>query len=130
MSEFSDFFENKIIDHLLRNVAYTPPATIYVALFTAVTGLESNAPTAEVAVGSYARVAVTLTAASAGAADNTADVVFPTATADWGTITHFAIMDALTLGNVLLWSPVTTAQAVNNTNVAKFLLGTLDITID
>ena len=130
MTEFSDWFENTIINHLLRNQAYTPPVTIYVALFTAITGLETNAPTAEVAVGAYARTAVTLTAASGGAADNTADVVFPTATANWGTITHFAIMDAATVGNVMLWSPVTTAKAVNNGDNCKVLLGTLDITID
>ena len=34
MAEFSDFMENKIIDHMLRNQAYTPPATVYVALYT------------------------------------------------------------------------------------------------
>lgn len=55
MSDLSDFFENKIGDHMLRNQAYTPPATVYVALFTAATGLEANNPTAEVAGGSYAR---------------------------------------------------------------------------
>lgn len=48
MANLSDYMENKIIDHMLRNQAYTPPATVYVALFTAVTGLEANNPTSEV----------------------------------------------------------------------------------
>ena len=69
MSAFSDFYENKIIDHMLRGQAYTVPTTVYVALFTANTGLEANNPTSEVSASgtAYTRVAVTLSAASGGA---------------------------------------------------------------
>jgi hypothetical protein len=48
MSEMSDYLENKVIDHMLRAVAWTAPATVYAALFTADTGLESDSPSAEV----------------------------------------------------------------------------------
>ena len=34
MSAFSDYVENKLIDWMLRGQAFTPPATVYVALFT------------------------------------------------------------------------------------------------
>ena len=61
ISEFSDYYEQKIIDHMLRAVAFTVPATVNVALFTANTGLETNAPTAEVSGGAYARVESTFT---------------------------------------------------------------------
>lgn len=34
MSQLSNYLENKLIDHVLRNTAYTPPATVYLALYT------------------------------------------------------------------------------------------------
>ena len=53
MAEFSNFMENKIIDHMLRNQAYTPPATVYVALYTS-DPTDADTGT-EVSGGSYAR---------------------------------------------------------------------------
>ena len=125
MAEFSDYYENKIIDHMLRAVAFTPPATIYVALFTAVTGLEANDSTSwvEVSGGAYARQSFTLTAASAGASENSAEIIFPTATANWGTVSHVAIMDAATAGNVLMWSPLNASKTVNNGDTFKINAG-------
>lgn len=48
MSAFSDYYENKILDHMIRGQAFTVPTTVYLALFTANTGLEGNSPSAEV----------------------------------------------------------------------------------
>src|SRR3990170_4114767 len=94
MADLSDYLENTIGDHILRNQAFTPPATIYVALFTASTGLEADlGVTGEVSGGSYARQAVTLAAFSGGASSNSGDITFPTATADWGGVTHAALVD-------------------------------------
>ena len=108
MAEFSDFMENKIIDHMLRNQAYTPPATVYVALYT---DDPTDADTGtEVSGGAYARQSVTLSAASGGATSNSADITFPTATADWGTITHVLLRDASTGGNLLMHSALDAAR--------------------
>ena len=128
MAEFTDFMENKIIDHMLRNQAYTPPSTVYVALFTSATS-DAGGGT-EVSGGSYARQAVTLGAASGGASENSADITFPTATADWGTITHVALMDALTGGNMLMHSPLDASKTVNNGDTFKINAGDLDVTVD
>jgi len=35
MAGKSDYLENKVLDHVLRNTSYTPPATVYLGLFTA-----------------------------------------------------------------------------------------------
>jgi hypothetical protein len=141
---FSDFLENKLVDHIFRNTAYTMPTTIYVSLFTA-------APTdagggTEVTGGSYARVQVgpSTTAWNAtqggtsgassgtgGVTANAADTVFPTPTANWGTVTHFGIHDAVSAGNLLLWAPLTASKTVNNGDAApKFLSGALTVTLD
>jgi len=129
MSEFSTYLENKIIDHMLRNQSYTPPTTVYVALFTADNGLEGGVITGEVSGGSYARQALTLTAASDGESSNSSDITFPQATADWGTITHVALMDASTGGNVLMYSALDASKTVNNGDTFKINAGDLDITV-
>lgn len=102
----SDYLENKVVEHVLRNVTYTPPATVYVGLFTAPPG-ESGGGT-EVAGGSYARQPVTFGAAVGGLVSNSSQVTFPTCTgSDWGTITDFAIFDALSGGNELYYGTLT-----------------------
>jgi hypothetical protein len=128
MAEFTDYLENKIIDHMLRNQAYTPPSTVYLALFTTATS-DAGGGT-EVSGGSYARQAVTLSAASGGASSNSADITFPQATADWGTITHVALMDALTGGNMLMHTPLDASKTVNNGDTFKINTGDLDVTVD
>jgi hypothetical protein len=128
MAEFTDFMENKIIDHMLRAQAYTPPATVYVALFTSAPS-DAGGGT-EVSGGAYARQAVTLAAASGGASENSAAITFPQATADWGTVTHLALMDALTGGNMLMHSPLDASKTVNNGDTFKFEAGDLDVTVD
>lgn len=137
MAEFSDYLENNIIDHFLRNQSFTPPATVYVALFTAVTGLESNSPSAEVSGNAYARQSVTLSAASGGTSSNSADVTFPTATpSGWGTVTHVALVDHATNTswgsdvNVLMWSALDASKTVDANDTFKINSGDLDITVD
>lgn len=135
MSEFSDYYENKIIDHMLRNQSFTVPATVYVALFTAETGLETNNPSAEVSGGSYARQSVSLSAASGGASSNSADVTFPQATASWGTVSHMALVDHVsntswgTDVNVLMWTALTQAKPVDSGDTLKFATGDIDVTV-
>jgi hypothetical protein len=125
---FSDYYENKVIDHMLRNQAFTPPSTVYVGLYTA-------APTdagggTEVSGGSYARQAVTLAAASAGATQNSADITFPTATADWGTIVAAGLFDAVSAGNLLAWNNLTASKTVANGDTFKITAGSLTISVD
>lgn len=135
MTAFSDYYENKIIDHMLRGQAFTPPATVYVALFTANTGLESNSPSAEVSGGSYARQTLTLSAAAAGATSNSGDLTFPTASANWGTVTSVAIVDHATNTtwgtnvNVLMYADLTASKVINSGDVFRILTGDLDATV-
>jgi hypothetical protein len=75
MSAFSNYYENKIIDHMIRGEVFAPPISVYIALFTAEDGLEENSPTAEVVGGNYTRQKVILTPANEGATHNLADVI-------------------------------------------------------
>jgi hypothetical protein len=132
----SDYLENKIIDHILRNQAFTPPATVYLALFTGSTGLEANNPTAEVSGGAYVRQALALAAASGGSSSNSALITFPTATVAWGTVSHWAIVDHdtnVTWGtnvNVLYWGALSVSRTVAADDVVKVGAGNLVVTND
>ena len=129
MSAASDYLENALLDHVLTATAYTAPGTRYLGLFTANTGLETNSPSAEVSGGSYARQAVTFAAASGGTSATNATVTFPAATANWGTITHVAVMDASTSGNVLFWGAVTTSKTIESGDTFQVSSGNLTISL-
>jgi hypothetical protein len=129
MSAASDYLENEVLDHILGNGAYTAPTDIYVGLWTADDGLESGTVTSEVSGGSYARQTMTFDAAAAGSADSAATVTFPTATANWGTITHVALMDASTGGNVLFHGSVTTSKTIESGDTFQISAGNLTISL-
>jgi len=110
MAELNDYAENAILN-LMRSVAWTA-FNAYVALFTTAT-TDAGGGT-EVSGGGYARQLVGLSAASGvgGLTSNAADIIFPTATADWGTVTHIAIMDAATGGNMIMHSPLDASKTI------------------
>ena len=128
MAEFSNYLENKILDHVLKNVSYTSPTTVYVGLFTS-DPTDAGTGT-EVSGGSYARQALSVTTASAGITTSSADINFPQATANWGTISHIGILDALTSGNLLMHTPLTTSKTIENGDILKISSGNLTVTLD
>lgn len=128
MSAFTNYTEAKILNRLLNAQAdanWAQIASVYVGLFTAAPS-DAGGGT-EVATGSYARVTVTAgwTVSSIGHAQNTSDVTFPTASANWGTVTHFGVFDASTAGNLLMWGALTENRVVNTGSIVKFLAGEL-----
>lgn len=105
MGNLSSYEGNRLGNAMLRNQAYTPATTVYVAL--------SAGGVAEISGGGYARQAISMAAFADKSSSNSAQINFPIATADWGTITHAALYDAATAGNGLTgWTALTTSQTV------------------
>jgi hypothetical protein len=144
-ASMSNFWENSLIDALLRNTAYTMPTTVYVALETAA-GSDTGCGT-EVSGGSYARVAVTSsttnwagtqsagsTSASSGTGgttSNNAAITFPAPTANWGTVTGFCVMSASSAGNMFFRASLTASKTVNSGDAApSFAAGALTFQLD
>lgn len=121
----SNYLENAMINAVLRNTTYTSPATVYAALYTT-DPTEADSGT-EVSGGSYARQSVAFSAPSDGATSNSGTITFPTATANWGTITHIGIRDASTAGNLLYYGPLTASKTVGSGDVIKFDPGEIDV---
>jgi hypothetical protein len=134
MSSFGNYLENELLDHVWGAAAYTAPATLYLALSTA-DPLDDGSGLNEPAGGSYARLAVAnnLTnwpAATGGSKSNGVDMTFVTATASWGVISHMAIFDAVTGGNMLAHAALTSSKTIDNGDTVIFEAGNLTITLD
>lgn len=155
MAAMSDFLENKLIDWFFRGQALgvtgasatagTGPTTLYAALVTAASG-DTGIGT-EVTGGSYARVAITnslanwagtqsagSTTASSGTSGTTSNnnaITFPAPTANWGVVVGMTLMDAVTGGNELVYSALTTNKTINNGDPApSFAAGSFTYQID
>lgn len=61
---------------------------------------------------------------------NTKDISFPEAKAAWGEITHFALYAEPQGGVVLFTGVLTTTGFIHTDDIARFVAGDLDITID
>lgn len=127
MAAISTYLANKLLDHTLRNVAYTPPSTVYLALYTSAPGAGDTGT--EVSGGDYARQEVTFNPASDGQVVNSADVVFPVATESWGTITHVGVRDAATGGNLLYYAALSTDKTIAAGDQIKFPAGQLSFSM-
>jgi len=114
MAQMSDYLENKLIDHVFRNITYSQAGTVYLALY-------SDDPTdadvgTELVGAGYARMPVTFVAPIDGGTKNDADIVSPVATADWVTITHIGIRDLASGGNLLMHKNLATPITISNGN--------------
>lgn len=144
MSALSDYLENKLVDLILRGQTFTPPATVFVALLTAAPS-DAGGGT-EVSAAGYARVGVTAslanwagtqgagtTVASSGTGGQTSNnnaVTFGAPTANWGSVTHVALFDASSGGNLLAWGALSSAKTINNGDAApSFAAGQLTFTL-
>lgn len=120
----SDYLEQKVLNLVLRGIAFTPPAGAYLALFSTAT-TDAGGGTELVGNG-YLRQAVTFAAPSGNSCSNSAQVNFPVATPGaWATVTHAAIFDASSGGNMLYHGPLTSAKSVAAGEQLIFPIGTI-----
>lgn len=129
----SDWYANRILDHLFGNNSHTPPSTMYVALSTSAfqdsaTGSDMN----EVGGGGYSRVAVennstNWPSASGQEKANGEVFTFPTATGNWGTVQSFYLCESATGGNVYYGADLTTSRTIAEGDTASFAVGSIVI---
>lgn len=129
---FSTYLKNKLIDHLTSTAAFTQP-TLYVALSTANPGATGSGM-AEPSGGGYSRKATgAFDSAASGASANTAEIAFDASTGAWAEgdpLTHFAVFDAATDGNLLFYGALDSSRTVDAEGITlRFAAGELDIEI-
>ena len=125
MGSLANYIEDKFLDHLVGKTSYAMP-TAYVGLSTA-DPLDDASGLAEPSGMNYARqstLGVNWNAASGGSISNLHQVNFPEASGDWGTITHFALFDAVSGGNMLGHGTLTTSRHIESGEIGMFRGGT------
>lgn len=114
---------NSVLDALLKNTAYTGPATLYAQLHT---GDPGAAGTSNVA-GNTTRKSVSWGTASGGVNSNSADLVW-TNVSTTETYTDVSLWDASTSGN-FLGSGTITANSVTAGDTFTISAGNLTVTL-
>jgi hypothetical protein len=137
MSSMSNYLETKIVDWLFRGVSFTPPTTLYIALCTsAPTDSSTGSTLSEISGGNYTRQSIVSNstnwaAISSGNGTTSNSVEIKWASVTWtGTVSHIAICDALTGGNILFYNALSNSQAVSNGDTLSFGANNLSIQID
>ena len=122
-------FETSVLTWLLTAISPSPvrPTAWYLGLFTAAPG-EAGGGT-ELSGSGYARQSITFTVSGNNASNNAA-IEFPTASGSWGTITHVAVFDASTSGNMIAYASLTASKTIDTGDVLRVPAGDLDITLD
>ena len=126
---FSNFLETELLDHVFTNSAYTAPSTLYLSLHTANPDEDASGTEVSTSGTAYVRQTVTFTV-SGNTATTDAAVEFPTATANFGTVSHVAVWDAESAGNMLAYASLTTSKTIETGDVLRVPAGDLDITLD
>jgi hypothetical protein len=119
----SIYLDNTFLSIALLNTSFVPPAVVWVALFTVTPGPAGGGT--EVVGGGYGRQTVTFSAPSGGSTSSLADVIFPIATAPWGTVVAFALFDASSGGNMLYFGNLSTSRSILTSDQLKFPAGQL-----
>jgi len=129
MAALSDYAEKLLLDWAMTTGSATRPTAWFVALYTAAPS-DSGGGT-QVSTGGYARQSVTFGAASSpgGTTSNTNTVSFTATGANYGTVTHIGIFDALTGGNLLWHGAMTASKTVNDGDTLEFSIGNIDLTL-
>ena len=130
MASFSDYSESLVLNFLFTTNTATRPTAWYVGLFTGAPS-DTGGGTEVSGSGYVRKVTGTITVSgTATTATNSAAIEFAAASGgDWGTITHAAIFDAETSGNMLAWAPLTTSRTINDGDVFRIPASSLTITL-
>lgn len=122
-----------VLNAVLRGTQMPNISQARIALFTSDPG-ESGAG-AEVSGGAYTRMPLTFSAPvditpSGSQCTNSVAVQFEKATAAWGIVTHVAIMDAATGGNMWYYGPMSESKNVGMNDRITFDIGTITVVED
>ena len=131
MGAFSNYLEDKIVEHFLRNNATTPPTTVYVGLFESDPGEAAGG--VETTYTNYARQTASWTAIDANGQTKNADTVsFPAngnASANV-TVTHLCLFDAATAGNRLFYAQLSAPKTLSPGDVLSFATNAIVFGLD
>lgn len=133
MGTLSDYATTELVDHVFK-AAYTPVTPLYLCLCTAAPTAASTGTTiVETDYTNYVRKSFTVTSFNAAATRKIVqalDIEFATAGGvSTSAISHYAICDAATLGNMLAFGAFNSSWNVVNGNTPKVAAAEIEISV-
>lgn len=138
MSAASNYTEANVINALLRGVTFPLPTKTYVSLHTASPGEAGGNEVTTAAFPAYVRKEAEVggaigsgwAAPTDGVTKNAKQLTYPGFDgASPVTVTHFAVYDAATGGNMLCYAALTTARTLQSGDVFVFDINALTVTM-
>jgi len=129
MTGFTTYFVNKVMDHSLGGVSWTPPTTVYLKLHVGNPGPDGTAnpaATSSATTGTNIRKAATWSAAANGLIALAADVTWVATAKE--SISHISGWDAVTAGNCLFTDELEEAKNLYVGDTFDLSAATLQIT--
>jgi len=137
MASFSDAYETKVLEHVAGKTTLTLVTPIFLALCTAVpTDASTGTTITEAAYTGYARKGVAAAdwaaavAGTPGSIANGAIITFAACTAGTSTVIGWALCDALTVGNVIMWGTCASTVISSTQTPATVAVSALSLTLD
>lgn len=125
---FSNYLEDKVLDHVFKGLAFTQPVNLYISLHSADPG---ETGMNELSGNGYARQGHDVwNVSSGGTKTNNGPCIFSVASGTWLQITHFGIWDSSIAGNFFGGGSVITPKIIERGEVVEFSTGQLLITLD
>lgn len=126
---FSNYLEDKVLNHVFGGTSYTAPSTLYIALFTTAPNEDGTGGVEVTTTGTaYARQTGAFTVSS-GTASNSSAIEYATATANYGTVVAVGIYDASTSGNLLAYGTLVSTKVVSTGDIFRFNTSDLNVTL-
>jgi hypothetical protein len=123
---FTDTFETRVLTWVFTASSATRPTAWFIALYTAAPN-DTGGGT-EVSGGGYVRKAATFTV-SGDTASNSGAIEYPTATGNYGTVSHVGIFDASSGGNLIAYAALSVSKTISTGDVLRIPAGDLDVTL-
>ena len=131
MCSFSNYWESSILNHVFGKSNYSLPKVYIGLLFDEPN--EDGSSVSEPDCPSYARAATNASSwdvAFEGSIENVSNITFAMACENWGIITHFALFDATSGGNILAYGNLSPSKTINSGDIPRFAPGDFIISLD
>lgn len=126
---FSNTYETHVLNYVFTTTSVTRPTAWYLALFTSNPAEDASGTEVSTSGTAYARQSATFTV-SGNTASNSGAIEFPTATANYGTVSHVGVYDASSGGNLIAYAELSTSKVIETGDVFRVPDGDLDVTLD
>ena len=126
MCSFSNYCQSSILNHIFGKEEMSS-TEIYVGLLTQPPN-EDGSSVSEPESQCYARVSTNASSwddAFEGSIENINNISFPMACENWGKVTHFALFDAESGGNILAFGSLSPSKNINSGDIPRFAPGDL-----